>query len=159
MSPDELKRYADGLPERRRGYRELAEEMKGELQDHADRIEGRLHSFFARCLVTFAILGITSAGALLGFGVVLKNQKATTNQIQAQREEFIRRNCEDQNDRHDDTIEQFKIAAALVSKKHPEQAKQIRESVEQNLLIIKALVPKQNCDQIVAQATKLGEGQ
>lgn len=100
----ELKEYANELPERRKGYQELAEEMKEELQAHADRSERRLHSFFAKSLIVFAILGITSAGSLLGFGIVLGKQKQVTREIQQERYNTLLSNCEAQNDRHDRAI-------------------------------------------------------
>lgn len=120
----ELKKYAEHLPERREKgewYDKLAEELSEELNAHADRIEGRLHKFFAKSLIVFAVLGFVSAGSLLGFGVVLKNQNATTSAIQDQRYNAFLENCLDQNVRHDNVIKAIDDAIKSVpaSKQDP----------------------------------------
>lgn len=92
---EELRGFAQ--KERRKGYKELGEE----LEAHADRIEARLHRFFFRCLAAFAVLGLTSAISLLGFGVVLKQQARNSRDIQQQRYDTLMTNCLEQNRRHD----------------------------------------------------------
>lgn len=115
----ELKEFAEHLPERREKgewYDKLAEELSTELSAHADRIEGRLHKFFAKSLIVFAVLGLVSAGSLLGFGVVLKQQKDTTTIIQEQRYGSLLESCLDQNVRHDNVIKSIDDAIKTVPK-------------------------------------------
>lgn len=88
-------------PDRRKhGYRELEKK----LNDHTTEIEHRLERFFIKALAAFAVLGITSAGSLLGFGIVLQEQKKVDARIQEQRFDAFKLNCEQQNTRHDRAI-------------------------------------------------------
>lgn len=152
MTPDELKQWADGDPDRRReGWHD---EVVDELNKHADRIEARLRKFYLKALIAIAIIGLTSAVALAGFGYLLRKQHDTTNAIQEQRKESIFRACDDQNKRHDNSFTEFNKAAADYIKKHPKEADQVRESVDANLAIIEALSPKQECDKVVHNSVK-----
>lgn len=152
MTPDELKQWADGDPERRReGWHD---EVVEELNKHADRIEARLRKFYLKALIAIAIIGLTSAVALAGFGYLLRKQHETTNAIQEQRKESIFRACADQNERHDNSFTEFRTAAADYIKKHPKEAAQVRESVDANLAIIEALSPKQDCVKVVRNSVK-----
>lgn len=84
----------DQLPDRRRhGYKELEEK----LEEHAHEMEDRLRKFFTKALIAFAIVGVTSAGSLLGFGILLKV-------IQNQRYDASYQNCRQQNIRHDEAV-------------------------------------------------------
>lgn len=94
------------LPDRRKhGYAELEKR----LEDHAISIEKRLARLIAKALLGFAVIGITSAGALLGFGVVLKEQNRTSSEIQTQRYEASFQTCLAQNERHDAAIKKAKV--------------------------------------------------
>lgn len=66
-------------------------------KDLETKLEIRLHRFFFRALIAFAVIGMTSAGSLLGFNFVL-------HEIQRQRQETIEQNCIQQNIRHDNAI-------------------------------------------------------
>lgn len=72
--------------------------------------------------------------------------------IQTNRENFIRDECEDVNTRHDNTIAALKQLGAEVVRRHPEQAGQVQRQIEQNTLLIDALVPVRDCDRIVRLA-------
>lgn len=85
---------------RKNGYKELEQK----LEEHATYLEDRLRRFFTKALYAFAVLGVTSAGALLGFGVVLDQQGDVSNDIQIQRYEAIYENCIQQNQRHDNAV-------------------------------------------------------
>lgn len=97
------------MPDRRKhGYREIEEklekhyaDLEQSLADHAESLEDRLSGFFTKALIVFAILGMTSAGSLFGFGIVLKV-------IQNQRYEASFQNCQQQNLRHDNAVAKAK---------------------------------------------------
>jgi preprotein translocase subunit SecF len=146
------------LPDRRKhGYAEL----ETKLNAHVESSRSQLHRFFNWGIAILAVVGLTTAASIFGFGIVLNQQGQQNNkiaeaqaQIQQQREDSIRSSCEDQNARHDNTVASFEQAAKSTIKKHPELAAQVHENVNTNLKIINALVPKQNCDQVVAESVK-----
>lgn len=121
--PDKLKRFAreGGEPERRHVADRRAEGwhegLKEELDAHAERIESRLRRFYSRALGAFAVMGIASAVALVGFGIVLDSQKQTTASIQNQRLQAILENCLDTNVRHDNALDKIDAAAAKAPKR------------------------------------------
>lgn len=126
------------LPDRRQHtYEELAKQ----LDAHTVEVERRLHRFFKKALFIFAVIGITSAVALLGFTLVLGEIKKT-------RRDFVEVLCKEQNRRHDKTIAKFKSASAEAIKRTPKFAKEIEASVQDNLEIIDALAPKQDCKKL-----------
>lgn len=140
-------------PDRRRhGYKELEQK----LDDHAERIDSRVESFIRRALIAFAIVGLTSTGALVGFGVLVTKQGQTTSEIQAQRRDSIFRSCYEQNLRHDNTFKQLRAVAAEAVKKEPKRAAQIKQSTKSSLTIIEALVPKRDCVKLVKQSVDEG---
>jgi hypothetical protein len=109
-------------PERREGYAELAKR----LDDHADEIAARFSRWFRAGLIAFAVIALTSAIALVGFGYALR-------EIQQQRREI----CISQNRRHDNTINRLNNTDRF----SPEGRKVTTELVD-------ALVPVQNCSEI-----------
>jgi cell division protein FtsX len=137
------------LPDRRKhGYKELEEKLDAhiaaiekKLDDHIKANADRLRRFFAKALAAFAVLGITSALGLLGFGVVLKNEGRTTDEIQQQRFQVVLDNCVSQNARHDRTIvrakslsgQQQRVIGLLVDELQPfvkDCEKQARDRVQ-----------------------------
>lgn len=144
---EKLKNWASGDPERRKqGWHD---EVLDELNRHADRIETRLRRFFARALIAFAVIGFSSALALAGYGYLLRQQHKTTNQIQAQRRESIMRACTEQNVRHNATLKVIDQLLDDAAKKNPKQKKVLAEARTQNMLLINALTPLQNCKKLV----------
>lgn len=126
------------LPDRRKNtYRELEKRV----DRHLDAMEVRLHRFFMKALAIFAVIGMTSAIALFGFGINLRQIKET-------RKDFVYDSCTAQNKRHDNTVNQFYMVAADYKKKHPKEAALIDESVKSNLQLIDSLAPKQNCKKL-----------
>jgi hypothetical protein len=109
-------------PERREGYAELAQR----LDEHANHISERFSRWFRLGLIAFAIIGVTSAIALVGFGYALR-------EIQMQRREI----CESQNRRHDNTINRLNNTDRF----SPEGRKVTTALVD-------ALVPVQDCSKI-----------
>lgn len=77
----------------------------------------RLRGFFIKALFAFAVLGMTSAGALLGFGIVLNKQRETSRIIQKQRYNSIYENCIQQNYRHSNTVKKAKRILPVDSQK------------------------------------------
>jgi hypothetical protein len=168
---DELKRFVEGKDEerrqgeRRRWSREDGperrksgwhEEVLAALNGHADRIENRLRRWIRKITVGFAILGLACALALVGYGYLLRQQNKTTDRIQAQRKEFVRRTCTDQNHRHHKTIGVLDKLLLKQPHKTAAQKKAIATARSQNILLINALVPLQNCDKLVRIAVKTG---
>jgi hypothetical protein len=139
---EELKKYAHDLPAHLTGGerrdRTWFDELSEELERHANRIEERLHRFFSRALIAFAVLGIASAVGLLGFGIVLKKQARVSQQIQQQRFEVQVENCVQQNIRHDNVIAKIDQAVAATPKKDKAQAE---KSAGPFKLILEAAVP------------------
>lgn len=153
------------LPDRRRhGYQELEQK----LEEHTEAIESRFQRFFIMALIAFSIIGLTSAGALVGYGVLLRQtshqadeiqQQTTiiqrqTNIIQQQRRDSVRKTCQEQNERHKNTVKVFNgiFAKALKKATDPVQRAQLLSSRNANLLVINALAPHQNCDEVVRKA-------
>lgn len=74
----------------------------------SEQEQKRLYRVFAKGILALVIFGLTNAGALLGFGVVLREQAKTSEKIQSQRYDNIYENCEEQNYRHDKAITKAK---------------------------------------------------
>lgn len=108
-------------PERREGYSELAEK----LDAHADEIAARFSRWFRAGLVIISVIGLTSFGALIGFGYALR-------EIQQQRKEI----CVSQNRRHDNTI------LRLGTSDFDPERRRI------TIGLVDALLPRQNCNKI-----------
>ena len=141
------------LPDRRRhGYRELEQK----LDKHAHDLDVRLSKFFRKCLIAFAIIGITSAIAIGGYGLVLRTQGKQADEIQQQREFSIRTACVDQNVRHDNTIDELNKASAKLIEENPGQKKAIEASVAANTKILEAAIPKKDCKKLVNQSVASG---
>lgn len=85
------------LPDRRK-HTYAALEKK--IDDHAHEIEDRFHHWFVRGLIAFAVIGLTSGTALIGFGVVLHNERQRAVEL-----------CEATNIRHDNAIKALKAGS------------------------------------------------
>jgi hypothetical protein len=167
---DELKRFVAGKDEerrqgeRRRWSREEGERRKSgwheevlvALNGHADRIENRLKRWIRKITIGFVILGMACALALVGYGYLLRQQHKTTDRIQAQRKEFTRQSCVDQNIRHEHSLNVINSVIRKAEKKNPELKKNYEASKTANILLINALVPKQNCAALVKAAVAVG---
>ena len=156
------------MPDRRRhGYAELEQK----LDDHAAAIAERFRKRYRGMLIAFSIIGLTSAFALVGFGIVLREQgeqqdrieelaesnREFANDIQAQREKSVRSQCEDQNARNTATSDALIKAAKEDADKRVTAAakKEVERRRDVTLALIDALQPVRNCDDVVALA--LGE--
>jgi len=133
----------------------ILDRRKGERREvtpHQEYLEERLRTFFAKCLAIFAVLGITTAVALLGFGIVLGKQKDLTHQIQVQRFESLLQGCIDTNQRNVAVNQQIDSAIAKLPPKGRSQAK---EKAKPFRLILEAAVPyTPNCFDAAMRRTK-----
>lgn len=130
------------------------EHLDEKIDDRFGVLTDRLAHFIKRAIVGFAIIGLTSALALAGYGYLLREQHKTTNEIQQQRKETILRSCTEQNGRHNATIKVLDKVLSDTVKSNPKLKAQVKDSRAQNLLLINALVPVQNCSQLVKAATE-----
>lgn len=153
-------------PERRKEYTGLEER----LDTHAEVLEKRLSRFIIKALLAFAAIGLLTAVALFGFGLVLDKQSSTADrltavveanrqtaiEIQNQRKDSIRSACELTNKRHNDTTKALIIGAGadINSRKTEAGKKEVRRRRDVTLGLINALVPKQNCDALVERSVK-----
>lgn len=74
------------------------------------------------------------------------------NQIQQQRYDTTYGNCIDTNQRNKKTIHQLDVITAAYMKKHPEAKAAVKDSLQQQTLLIDALVPVRNCKVVAAKA-------
>lgn len=123
---------------RKNGFKEL-EEM---IENHMDAVTTRLRGFFSKALFGFAVLGLTSAFALFGFGLTLSQQGETSDKIQQQRYDTVYDNCRDQNRRHNRAI-------AKARKILPSEAQQTVK------ILVDELQPyNDNCGKLAASRVK-----
>lgn len=98
------------------------------------------------------ILLVAALGLIL-IGVIGLKAINTANDVQEAREDAIRTTCQETNERHDNTIEALDDALDRAEHLHPAQAEQIERSRTFTVLLINALVPKQDCEQRVGDLT------
>jgi len=127
------------LPDRRKhGYREL----EVQVDSHFEKLATKMERFMSQATIAFAIIGITSAIAIFGFGFVLKEHRDITQRIQEQRRNAIRTACQAQNSRHDTTIAQLgNLGIRGVER-------------EVTVSLIDTLAPKENCEKLVDEQVK-----
>jgi hypothetical protein len=136
------------LPDRRKN---TYASLERRLDEHLEEIENRFKRWLIRGLAAFAVMGIACTIALVGFGIVL-------GQIKDTREDFVRSNCESQNEQHDNTSKALIAAAANDIKKAknhegtsqgPVSVQEIENRRDVTLALIDALRPKQDCEFLV----------
>lgn len=171
MTEDEDNRESNG----RREY----DDANAALDLHIKENDQRLRRFFKGALIALSIIGLATAIALAGFGIVLDNQQETSDQlkvlvkqskklaldnkafaaeIQQQRRDSILESCTAQNKRHDGSV------AALVKGSDEDQAnapneaarKEIRRRRDVTIALLDALAPVEDCQQKVKEAVKGG---
>jgi hypothetical protein len=149
------------LPDRRQpateGRREEdVDALDKKLDSKFGVLRDRLERFIRRATLGFAVLGIACAVGLFGFGLVLKRETENSDDIQAQRKNFVEQSCKEQNERHDKTYSALVAAAAAdEAKRTTEAAKaEVRRRRDVTLGLIDALAPKQDCAKLIEQATE-----
>lgn len=156
----QLKEYAEGRPERRvesfRSLEAFHEEMLDELSQHAERIEARLRRFFFRALLAFAVIGVTSAGALFGFASVLRAYNDVGSQIQNQRKAYVRETCQDTNDKHRKAVSALVTgsSADIAAATSEAEKNDIRRRRDVTLALLDAIAPVQNCQAQASDAVQ-----
>lgn len=141
----------DDLPDRRRhGYKELEDK----LERHAEELEERFSKSIKGALIAFAVIGLMSAAGLIGFGFILRELANQANEIQAQRRETVFRSCQEQNQRHDATIAEFRKIESAAIEKAPQREALIHQSVAASLRLVETLAPKRSCYKLVALSVK-----
>ena len=148
------------LPDRRKhGYRELEER----LEEHVEDIRATQRRFFIGGIVVLAIIGLTTALSIFGFGVILREQGDQQDQIekqaaniQDQRAQAIGDDCKDQNQRHDQAVNKLMLGAQADIDNAESQAekKEIARRRDVTIGLIDALSPVQDCEQLVAESVQ-----
>lgn len=103
-------------------------------------------------LIRTLIVGLCIGVTVLSFATVLlwRSNDARVQQINNERAANVRRNCEDVNDRHRDTIQAVdELLAPRLKTATPAERKQMRASRDSTVLILNALVPMRDCDRLV----------
>lgn len=140
MNEEETKpRFERRTPPDRR--KEDYAQLEKKIDERFDKLTERLARFITRALIAFAAIGLSSAIALFGFGLVLGKIKET-------RRDFVFDTCTAQNKKNDDTVKAFHEEAEKMKKIYPAQAAQIDQSVKSNLRLIDTLAPKQDCKKL-----------
>ena len=124
----------------------------GDARTRIGAIERKYDNFSQRVL---RILLVMTIGLFIlgGLSVWLASQRDAQEThirnlvFRLQDDELSR--CKDQNVRHNNTINALHLLANQNKLLFPERAKQIAQSVKQNILIINALAPKAKCKSIV----------
>jgi hypothetical protein len=138
------------------GRREY-DDANAALDAHIKANDERLRRFFIGGLIAFGIIGLACTVALIGFGITL-------NEIKDTRTDFVRSNCESQNEQHDNTYKTLQAAAAhdIAQAEKGGSTSQGKVTVAEiqsrrdvTLGLIDALRPKQDCDYLV----KLSNGE
>lgn len=128
----------DRRKEERREVSPHQEYLEERLHEFFDLVQERLRSFFAKCLMIFAVLGVSCAAGLLGFGIVLRKQSDLTDQIQAQRYDAVLSSCNETNSRNIDVNSKIDDAIAHLPAKRRDKAEKQSQAFR---LIISASVP------------------
>jgi cytochrome c-type biogenesis protein CcmH/NrfG len=100
-----------------------------------------------------AIVGAALVVLFVGGALLIARTYTLAEDIQANRVEFIRQECRDVNQRHDNTIMALDAVLEQAIRDHPERAERIAESRASTVLLINALVPVRDCDERVELAT------
>lgn len=148
MTETREERFTREPMERRNG------EERRELTPHQEYLEQRLRSFFAKCLAIFAVLGVTNAVALLGFGIVLGKESDLTRRIQQQRYDSLLLSCGETNQRYQDVNNRIDDA---IAKLPPKGQRAAQAKARPFRLIISAAVPyNHDCSNYAASRVKGG---
>jgi hypothetical protein len=145
--------------------------LEAKVHEYFDEVESRLNRFFTKALFIFATISVTSAVALLGFGILLGDQRDTNDQIkgqvetnrnlglaiQNQRRNFISTSCTEQNHRNRNAKKALRLQAAIDEQNAPPEAKaEVRRRRNVTLQLIDSLAPIQNCQQLAKEGLKGG---
>lgn len=130
-------------PERRNPPDRRAEDTAAlkQLDEGFGSMRAQLAQFIRKSLMAFAVLGLSCAIALLGFGMVLRKQNDITNRIQEQRYSVLVQSCKETNDRNKDVNSKIDAAVAQIPDVPPGNRAKAKKSAKPFRLIISAAVP------------------
>lgn len=118
-----------------------------------DSTERRVAWYFRGFVALFLITALAGTYQLNVNSDRAAESKRLAQEFQIERVNSVRSNCEMTNARHKDTIDAIDAAArqatALAT---PTERKRLEQGRARTLLIIQALVPLRNCDEVVAKA-------
>lgn len=123
---------------------------------------GRNYYRFTRLVLILFYIQVASLFAFGILSVYLTNENHKRSDenaklivtIQEERKNSIISSCQDQNDRHDNTIQLLQKNGDDQIRKQPERSAEIRNSIRLTILLIDALVPKRDCLKIANEAVK-----
>jgi len=127
------------------------EEMLEELRNENRRIETQRRIFLILNFVAAIAMAILFALILSDRNSIKREANVRATQIQQQRYDVAYGNCLDQNGRNRNTIQTLNN---LISKLPPSQLAQAEQSKEFTILLINALVPIRNCQQVAKQSVQ-----
>jgi coenzyme F420-reducing hydrogenase beta subunit len=102
-----------------------------------------------KLVVACAVLCVLCAITVAVLAATVLDTHAATQQIQDERAANIRRNCEDVNDRHDETI--MRLRALVESMPAGARRSRAEQGMAGSVALIDALAPKRDCDRLVRQ--------
>lgn len=101
------------------------------------------HRFSRITIVILLVLVLVGIGTSIATFQLRDENSQRITDIQNQRVEFVRYACEDQNARHDATLQKLDHVVAAI--KDPVQRARAETSKAGSVALIEALVPKQDC--------------
>lgn len=152
----------DGKDQRVEGSgRRDYDDANAKLDAHIKENDARLRKFFIGALIAFSIIGLATTASLVGFGIVLREQQKTADQlatlvkqnqqfaidIQKQRKDSIIESCTAQNARHDGSVKALVQGSDIDQENAPTEAarKEIRRRRDVTIALLDALAPVEDC--------------
>lgn len=130
-------------------------------RDRIDEIARNYNRFNKRALAVLLVLTIlTTAFGVLSVWLTFENRHrahealALSQAIQDERAESVRRNCQDQNHRHDNTINKLNAISDTVIAQDPSRRAQVTMSIQQSIILINAIIPKRDCEKLANRTVK-----
>lgn len=110
-----------------------------------------------KLIVFCTVLCILCAGVVAVVSWTVLDTKSATQQIQAERAENIRRNCQDTNDRYTKTVHELdRLLAVRTRTMTSTERKAVMASRAATVVLIASLAPRRDCDRVVAEQVDTG---
>ena len=142
------------------------------LDSHIKKNDARLRKFFIGALIAFSIIGLACTVALIGYGIVLREQQQTADQlailvkqnkdfardIQKQRKDSIIESCTTQNARHDGSVKALVKGSDIDQENAANEAArvEIRRRRDVTIALLDALAPVEDCKAKAKEAVQGG---
>lgn len=109
-----------------------------------------------RGLVAFGIIGFGVTVALVGFNILLGNQRDFADEIQEQRQTEILTECESQNQRNESTQNALRVGSNedIRNADTEEEREEIRRRRDVTISLIDAVMPVQDCERLVEESVQ-----